>query len=57
MKYCEQHNPKRPVASPGGTWCTFHKKEICCVLRSHCKICGVWLESEEEFQKKLEEIK
>ena len=42
--FCEEHDPKGKVqASAGGSWCFFHKQELCKTITPHCKICGIYL--------------
>jgi len=37
--YCK--DCKKPImASAGGTYCRFHKKELCDVIKPHCYSCG-----------------
>lgn len=51
--YCGKHKPDKPIVLPGGTWCSYHREELCRVLRYHCKVCGEWLETEEEFGRRI----
>jgi hypothetical protein len=40
--YCRKHMSYKDLkkASGGGTYCDYHKKELCRVVKPHCKICG-----------------
>ena len=33
-------------ASPGGTYCRFHKQELCRTIKPHCYSCGKQLKKE-----------
>jgi hypothetical protein len=54
--YCDDCNKKRnPRAGVGGgTFCAFHKQEICKHLEPHCHRCGKPLnQTSEDFRKDM----
>lgn len=38
MNVCE--NCEYPVASGGGSYCFYHKQELCIAVKKHCYMCG-----------------
>jgi hypothetical protein len=47
--YCKEHQQKI-MASGGGTYCRFHKQELCRHIEPHCYQCGKKID---EVEKKL----
>lgn len=52
-KTCENCEPIR--WSPGGSYCFYHKKELCSTITPHCYRCGVELDDDFDLGEQQED--